>query len=130
MPPLPEAIILVLAPFAPRFSTRVWGHAPRLLLGAILAPGSRTVTAALRAMGLAAERRFTHDHRVLNRAPWLGRQASRMLLGLLSTGLREPPLSWEPTTPWNAAAGGRARRKAAIARRCGPPKSLCSAAAG
>jgi hypothetical protein len=29
MPPaLPEAIILVFAPFAPRFSERVWGQAP------------------------------------------------------------------------------------------------------
>jgi hypothetical protein len=27
MPPLPEAIILVLAAFAPLFSQRVWGHA-------------------------------------------------------------------------------------------------------
>jgi hypothetical protein len=33
MPPLPEAIILVLAPFAPLFSGRVWLHAPVLLLG-------------------------------------------------------------------------------------------------
>src|SRR5919198_5171642 len=87
MPPLPEAIILVLAPFAPLFSRRVWGHAQILLLGALLTPGPRTVTAALRAMGLAAERRFTNDHRVLNRATWSGRQASRMLLGLLITGL-------------------------------------------
>src|SRR5919198_289981 len=87
MPPLPEAIILVLAPFAPLFSRRVWGHAQILLLGAILTPGPRTVTAALRAMGLAAERRFTNDHRVLNRATWSGRQASRILLGLLITGL-------------------------------------------
>jgi hypothetical protein len=60
MPSLPEAIILVLVPFAPLFSDRVWGHAPRLLRGAILAPGARTVTAALRVMGLAAERRFTN----------------------------------------------------------------------
>jgi hypothetical protein len=51
MPPLPEAIILVLAPFAPLFSHRVWLHAQRLILGAILAPGTRTVTAALRVMG-------------------------------------------------------------------------------
>ena len=87
MPPLPEAIILVLTPFAPLFSRRVWGHAQILLLGAILTPGPRTVTAALRAMGLAAERRFTNDHRVLNRATWSGRQASRILLGLLITGL-------------------------------------------
>jgi hypothetical protein len=68
LPPLPEAIILMLAPFAPLFSHRVWLHAQVLLLGAILAPGARTVTAALRVMGLAAERRFTNDHRVLNRA--------------------------------------------------------------
>jgi hypothetical protein len=90
MPPLPEAIILVLAPFAPLFSHRVWDHAQLLLLGAILAPGPRTVTAALRAMGLAAERRFTNYHRVLNRATWSGRQGSRILLGLLITGLLPP----------------------------------------
>src|SRR6266850_1767432 len=34
MPPLPEAIILVLASFAPLFSTRIWRHAQLLLLGA------------------------------------------------------------------------------------------------
>jgi hypothetical protein len=90
MPPLPEAIILVLAPFAPLFSHRVWLHAQLLLLGAILTPGARTVTAALRATGLAAERRFTNYHRVLNRATWSGRQASRILLGLLITGLVPP----------------------------------------
>ncbi len=33
MPYLPEAIILVLAPFAPLFSERVWLHAQVLLLG-------------------------------------------------------------------------------------------------
>jgi hypothetical protein len=68
MPPLPEAIILMWAPFAPLFSHRVWLHVQVLLVGAILAPGARTVTAALRVMGLAAERRFTNYYRVLNRA--------------------------------------------------------------
>ncbi len=85
MPPLPETIVLVLAPFAPRFSDRVWAHAQILLLGAILTPGPRTVTAALRVMGLAMERHFTNDHRVLNRATWSARQGSRILLGLLLT---------------------------------------------
>jgi hypothetical protein len=85
MPPLPEAIIRVLAPFAPLFSERVWRHAQLLLLGAMLTPGPRTVTTALEAMGLAAECRFTNDHRVLNRAMWSARQGSRMLLGLLIT---------------------------------------------
>jgi hypothetical protein len=90
MPPLPEAIILVLAPFAPLFSNRVWRHAQLLLLGAILTPGARTVTAALRAMGLATEHRFTNYHRVLNRATWSALQGSRILLGLL-VALLVPP---------------------------------------
>jgi hypothetical protein len=87
MPPLPETIILVLAPFAPLFSRRVWLHAQVLLRGAILAPGTRTVTAALRAMGLAAERRFTNYHRVLNRDSWSARQASKILLESLLSRL-------------------------------------------
>src|ERR671931_1876456 len=90
MPPLPEAITLVLAPFAPLFSHRVWLHAQLLLLGAILAPKARTVTAALHVMGLATERRFTNYHRVLNRATWSARQGSRILLGLLITLLVPP----------------------------------------
>jgi DDE superfamily endonuclease len=90
VPPLPEAILLVLAPFAPLFSHRVWLHAQLLLLGAILAPGARTVTAALRATGLAAERRFTNYHRVLNRATWSAGQGSRILLSMLVTLLVPP----------------------------------------
>ena len=90
MPPLPEAIILVLAPFAPLFSDRVWRHAQVLLLGAMLAPGARTVTTALRVMGLAGERRFANYHRVLNRAIWSARQGSGILLGLLITLLVPP----------------------------------------
>jgi DDE superfamily endonuclease len=52
-----------------------------LRLGAIRTPGARTVTASLRVMGLAMERHFTTYHRVLNRAVWSTRQASKMLLG-------------------------------------------------
>ncbi len=87
MPPLPEAIILVGAPVAPLFSPRVWRHVQVLLLGAMLAPGARTVTAALRGMGLGCERHFINDHRVLNRATWSIRQSGRMLLGWLMTSL-------------------------------------------
>jgi hypothetical protein len=87
MPPLPAAIILVLAPLAPLCSRRVWCHARLLLLGAILTPSARTVTAALRVLGLATERRFTNDQRVLHRARWSTRQAGRILLGVLITVL-------------------------------------------
>lgn len=82
MPPLPEAIILVLAPLAPRLSNRLWGHAHIFLLVAIRAPGARTVTTALQALGVAAARHFTNDPRVLHRATWSARQGSRMLWGV------------------------------------------------
>jgi len=73
----------LLAPFAPCFSQRVWPHALVLLVGTILAPGRRTVAAALRAMGLAQDQRFARYHRVLNRDRWSGLAVGRALLGLL-----------------------------------------------
>jgi hypothetical protein len=83
MPSLPVEIIVLLAPFAQLFSARVWLHAQVLVLGAILAPGNRTVSSCLRVMGLAWEYRFTNYHRVLNRAVWSALQASKILLGVL-----------------------------------------------
>jgi DDE superfamily endonuclease len=77
---LPATMIRVLAPFAPLFSERVFGHVQVLLAGAILAPGKRTVSSALRAMGLDRQKPFHRYHRVLNRANWSGREASRLLL--------------------------------------------------
>jgi hypothetical protein len=67
---LPSALLNVIVSFAPVFSQRVWKHVQVLLIGAILAPGQRTVTAALRVMGLQEEHHCHHDHRVLNRAVW------------------------------------------------------------
>ena len=80
---LPTVMIRVLVPFAPLFSNCVWQHAQVLLAGAILAPGRRTVSSALRAMGLDQEKRFHRYHRVLSRASWSSRKVSRVLLGLL-----------------------------------------------
>jgi hypothetical protein len=80
---LPTQMIRVLLPFVPLFSKRVWQHAQVLLSGAILAPGARTVSSALRAMGLDQEERFHRYHRVLSRASWSSLAASRVLLGLL-----------------------------------------------
>ena len=73
----------VILAFAPLFLQRSWRHAEVLLIGAILAPGQRTVTSILRITGLARERRFVNYHRVLSRAAWCPRVASRVLLGLL-----------------------------------------------
>jgi hypothetical protein len=80
---LPKSMIQVLAPFAPLFSKSVFEHVQLLLVGAILAPGKRTVASALRAVSLEDERRFCRYHRVLSRAVWSSREASRVLLGLL-----------------------------------------------
>jgi hypothetical protein len=83
MPTLPPPMLLRLAPFAPLFSRRVWRHALVLLVGTLLAPGRRTVAAALRAMGLEHGKRFERYHRVLSRDRWSGLTVSRALLGLL-----------------------------------------------
>jgi hypothetical protein len=83
MLPLPKTIILLISNFAPMLSTRVWKHALVLLIGAILSPAKRTVTSALRIMGLSDEKHFINYHRVLSRATWSSFALSRVLLGLL-----------------------------------------------
>jgi hypothetical protein len=83
MPRLPARFAAVILCFAPLFFQRSWRHAEVLLVGAILAPGRRTVSSILRISGLCRERRFVNYHRVLNRAAWSGRAAARVLLGLL-----------------------------------------------
>jgi len=80
---LPIEFSSVIAVFAPIFSRPVWQHVKVLITGAILAPGRRTVTAILRVMGRSAESDFPTYHRVLNRAVWSPRSASRLLLRLL-----------------------------------------------
>src|SRR5581483_3438764 len=60
-----------------------WEWAKVLLIGAILTPGERTVTAIVRVMGCSDEKQFQNDHRVLNRATWSSRELSRLLLALL-----------------------------------------------
>ena len=83
MPTLPKPDDSLIQAFAPHFSNCIWQHAQVLLLGAILAPGRRTVTAVLRIMGLSHERHFQTYHRVLNRATWSSWALSRTLLKLL-----------------------------------------------
>jgi len=80
---LPSEFTAIILAFAPLFFNGVWRCALILLIGAILAPGKRTVTSALRVTGLSDERRFQMYHRVLNRAVWSCLQASRILLCML-----------------------------------------------
>ena len=83
MQTLPVELLPLIVEFVPYFSKPVWEHAQVLLIGAILAPGKRTVTAALRVMGLSEEKHFQNYHRVLNRACWSNLKLARVLLGVL-----------------------------------------------
>src|SRR5829696_5596288 len=81
---LPTRFASAVLPFACMFvQQRTWRHAQILLLGALLAPGQRTVCAILRIAGLCRERHFVNYHRVLNRAIWHDRLGTRLLLDLL-----------------------------------------------
>ena len=57
-----------------------------LVAGAVLAPGKRTVSQALRVMGLAERPGFGRYHDVLSRARWNGRAVGRTLLAQVLDG--------------------------------------------
>jgi len=80
---LPDPIIQVLLHFRPVFTRPTWDRALVLVVGTLLARGRRTVTAALKQMGLHDEADFTLFHQVLNRASWSCLLMSRLLLQLL-----------------------------------------------
>ncbi len=77
-----ELMKFVIA-FAPLFSKPVFERVKVLMTGAILSPASRTVTNALRVMGLSQEKHFQNYHRVLSRATWSCLAGSKTLLSLL-----------------------------------------------
>jgi hypothetical protein len=62
---LPVTLMRWIVRFAPLLSKRVWAHAQVLVVGALLAPGQRTVTAVLRVLGLEQEPHFQTYHRGL-----------------------------------------------------------------
>src|ERR1700686_2445771 len=77
---VPAILLSWLAVFRPCFTTPVWKHILVLVGGAVLAPGKRTVTQALRVMGLADRPNFGRYHEALNRARWDARDVARRLL--------------------------------------------------
>lgn len=82
--PTPSAeIISVLSVFAIAFTAPAYAKSLSLLYGTIMAPGRRTVTAALRMVGLADDKHFTNFHRLLNRDRWSPMLLSKLLLGLI-----------------------------------------------
>lgn len=81
---MPSVLMKFVIAFAPLFSKPVFKRAKVLVMGAILSPGARTVTNALRVMGLSGEKHFQNYHRVLSRCIWSSLSGSRILLKLLS----------------------------------------------
>jgi len=77
---VPPVLVCWLAVFRPCFTAPVWNRILVLVAGAVLAPGKRTVTQALRVMGLADQPDFSRYHEVLNRARWESRDVARRLL--------------------------------------------------
>ncbi len=81
--PLPERLLERLADLPKLFTRPTWQNILLLVAGAILAPGKRTVTAALRILGREHETDFPIYHGVLNRAVWSSRAVAGWLLRLL-----------------------------------------------
>lgn len=82
---VPPVLVPWLAVFRPCFTAPLWDRILVLVAGAVLAPGKRTVTQALRVMGLADQPDFGRYHEVLNRARWDSRDlARRLMLHLLA----------------------------------------------
>ena len=80
---LPERFVSRLASFADLFTRPTWSNVLVLVAGVVLAPGRRTVTAALRILGRDRDPAFCTFHRILNRAAWSSRAAAGRLLILL-----------------------------------------------
>src|SRR5829696_4691841 len=82
-----------MRPFQGHFTAAVWRHVLVLVCGALLAPGRRTVTAALRVMGLGEAAGFAVYHRVLSHGRWCSRAlAHRLLLLLVASLVPEGPV--------------------------------------
>src|SRR3954454_1739371 len=82
-----------MQPFRCHFTAAVWRHVLVLVCGAVLAPGRRTVAAALRVMGLGEAAGFAVYHRVLSHGGWCSRTvAHRLLLLLVAAFVQHGPV--------------------------------------
>jgi hypothetical protein len=81
--PISSELSIFFSSFATLFTRPTYQSALTLLQGAILTVGRRTVASALRSVGLQDHPRFQNYHRVLSRARWCCRGASRILLQAL-----------------------------------------------
>jgi hypothetical protein len=85
VPSVPRILAEWMRPFTGVFSSCIRRHVLVLVAGAILSPGRRTVTAALRLMGLEPTPDFALYHRVLSTDRWSARLLARRVLRELIT---------------------------------------------
>ena len=77
---VPQVLRQWLQEWRPCFTAPSWEHVLVLVMGALLAPGKRTVTSCLRMTGRAEAANFATFHQILNRARWSSRAVARRLL--------------------------------------------------
>ena len=83
MPAPSPDIIRLLSTFSAALTTPALAKMADLFVGVVLAPGKRTVTAALRALGKEGEKTLGKYHRLLSRDRWSALRLSGLLLLLL-----------------------------------------------
>jgi len=80
---VPQILRHWLQALRPCFTAPSWEHVLVLVMGALLAPGKRTVSSCLRMTGRAEAANFAGYHQILNRACWSPRAVARCLLSLI-----------------------------------------------
>lgn len=80
---VPQILRHWLQALRPCFTAPSWEHVLVLVMGALLAPGKRTVSSCLRMTGRAEAANFASYHQILNRACWSPRAVARCLLSLI-----------------------------------------------
>ncbi|WP_457812972.1 transposase [Sinorhizobium meliloti] len=80
---VPHILRKWLSPFRFWFTAPSWEHLLVLVMGALLSPGKRTVTACLRITGRAEVSNFAAYHQLLNRARWNSRTLAARLLSVI-----------------------------------------------
>ncbi len=81
--PVPDILRSWLAVLQHCFTALSWEHVLVIVMGAVLAPGKRTITACLRMTGRSEAVNFASYHQLLNRARWRSAAMTRRLLGLI-----------------------------------------------
>jgi hypothetical protein len=81
--PVPDILRVWLRALQPCFTALSWERVLVIVMGAVLAPGKRTITACLRMTGRADAGNFASYHQLLNRVRWRSAAMTRRMLDLI-----------------------------------------------